>query len=119
MRNLSLLVIEVHERQRGERGMSKVQFVKTALCSNYQTLLEECERALATWNDRRAEIAESRLVGKDVGDELLRLQAKYARAYTVLQHHAYNCSFCQLAARLEGRDYENSSDGPFDNARYR
>jgi hypothetical protein len=99
--------------------MSKRQFVKTAICSKYQTLLEECERALAMWNVRRAEIAESRLVGKDAGNELLRLQAIYARAYTVLQNHAHNCSFCQLAARLEGRDSENSSDAFFDSARYR
>ena len=68
--------------------MSKQQFVKTAICNKYQTLLEECERALAIWNEHRAEISQSRLVGKEEGDELLRLQAKYARAYTVLQNHA-------------------------------
>jgi hypothetical protein len=89
--------------------MSKQQFVKTAICNKYQTLLEECERALAIWNEHRAELSQSRLVGKEAGDELLRLQAKYARAYTVLQNHAHNCSFCQLVSRLEGRDSENTS----------
>ncbi len=89
--------------------MSKQQFVKTAICNKYQTLLEECERALAIWNEHRAEISQSRLVGKEAGDELLRLQANYARAYTVLQNHAHNCSFCQLVSRLEGRDSENTS----------
>ncbi len=89
--------------------MSKQQFVKTAICNKYQTLLEECERTLAIWNEHRAEISQSRLVGKEAGDELLRLQANYAQAYTVLQNHAHNCSFCQLVSRLEGRDSENTS----------
>ena len=98
--------------------MSKQQFVKTAICNKYQTLLEECERALAIWNAQRAEICQSRLVGKEAGDELLRLQAKYARAYTVLQNHAHNCSFCQLVSRLEGRASENSSDALSDSNLY-
>ena len=74
--------------------MSKQQFLKVGTCINYQTLLEECERALAIWNERRGEISQSRLVGKEAGDELLRLQAKFARAYTVLHNHTHNCSFC-------------------------
>jgi hypothetical protein len=90
--------------------MSKQQFVKTAICNKYQTLLEECERALAKWSEHRAEVSHPRLGGKEAGDELLRLQAKYARAYTVLQNHALNCSFCQLISRLEGQGSENSSD---------
>ena len=90
--------------------MSKQQFVKAAICNKYQMLLEDCERALAIWNAHRAEISQSRLVTKEAGDELLRLQAKYARSYTELQNHAHNCSFCQLVSRLEGRDSENSSN---------
>jgi hypothetical protein len=100
-------------------SMSNQQYFKTWICEKYQTLLEECERALAIWNEHRAEIAKSRLIAKEAGDELLRLQAKYARAYTVLQNHAHNCSFCLLAARLEGRDSENSADAVFDSARSR
>jgi hypothetical protein len=102
-------------------NMNEHQYVKTAICEKYQILLEECERALAIWNEHRAEIAQSRLVGKDAGDELLRLQAKYARAYTVLDNHAHNCSFCQLVSGLEGSDSSVSSDtiSVFDSARYR
>ena len=98
--------------------MSKQQFVRTAICNRYQTLLEECESALAIWSKHRAEVLQSRLVGKEAGDELLRLQAKYARAYTLLENHAHNCSFCQLVASLEGRNLKNSSDALFDSARY-
>jgi hypothetical protein len=99
--------------------MKSQQYVKTGICEKYQTLLEESERALATWNERRAKITESRLVGKDAGDELLRLQAKYARAYTMLQNHSHSCTFCQLVKRLEGRESENSSDAVSNGARYR
>jgi hypothetical protein len=89
--------------------MSGQQYFKIAICNKYQTLLEECESALAIWNGYRAEISESRLASKEAGDELLRLQAKYARAYTVLQNHAHNCSFCRWVANLEGRALENES----------
>lgn len=99
--------------------MSSAQYVKTGICEKYQTLLEECERALAIWDERRENAMQSRRVGKDIGDELLRLQAKYARAYTVLQNHSRNCTFCQLVKRLEGREAEDSSETVLGGARYR
>jgi hypothetical protein len=99
--------------------MSHQQYVKTGICEKYQTLLEECERALANWNGLRAEVAQSRLVGKEAGDELLRLQAKYARAYTLLRNHVHHCSFCQLVKRLDERVSGNSSHAVFDDVRYR
>jgi hypothetical protein len=99
--------------------MSSPQYVKTGICERYQTLLEECERALAIWNERRAKVSQSRVVRKDAGDELLRLLANYARAYIVLQNHLHQCTFCQLVKRLEGRGSEDSSDAVFDDARYR
>ena len=82
----------------------------TTVCSEYQRLLEESRRALEIWNEVRAEVCQSRLNGKAAGDELLRLQAKYARAYTLEQRHAHNCSVCQLVSRAKGRDSENTSD---------
>jgi hypothetical protein len=94
--------------------MSKQLSVNTSVCSDYQRLHEESQRALEIWNEHRAEACQSRLIGKETGDELLRLQAKYARAYTVLQNHERNCSLCQLASRTEERDSENSSDTPSD-----
>jgi len=90
--------------------MSKQLSVNTSICSEYQRLLEESQGALEIWNEHRAEFCQFRFIGREAGDELLRLQAKYARAYTVLQNHERNCSLCQLASRIEGRDSENSSD---------
>ena len=98
--------------------MSNHGFVKTTVCSEYQTLLEECQGALEIWNERRAEVSGSHLVNMEAGDELQRLQARYARAYTALQNHAHNCALCHLVSRIEGRDSENNSDALYDSKLY-
>jgi hypothetical protein len=90
--------------------MSEQLSVETMVCSEYQRLLEEGQSALENWNEHRTEICRSRLFGKKAGDELLRLQAKFARALTVLRNHVHNCLRCQLVSRNEGWDSENSSD---------
>jgi len=116
--DLSLLANKVHHRQ-GRGGEMNNEFsVKTAVCTEHQRLLAECQRALEVWNERRAEFCLSRSNVKEAGDELLRLQAKYARAYTVLQSHARNCSLCQLASREGRRDSEDRSDAHSDSRIY-
>ena len=88
--------------------------VETAVCTEHQRLLAESQGALEIWNEHRAEFCQFRFVAREAGDELLRLQAKYARAYTVLQNHERNCSLCRLGSRIEGRDSENTSRTLFD-----
>jgi len=88
--------------------MNKQFSIETAVCFEQQRLFDECQKALENWNDRRAEFCQSLLSRKEAGDELLRLQAKYARAYTVLRNHTCKCALCQLASRMEERDFENS-----------
>jgi hypothetical protein len=90
--------------------MSKHLSVKTTVCDEYQRLLEESQSALEIWNEHLAKFCQFRFMSRGAGDELLRLQAKYARAYTVLQNHERNCSLCQLASGIKGRDSETSSD---------
>ncbi len=98
--------------------MNKPLCIKTTVCSQYQRLLEECESALEIWDEHRAEVSVSRLVGREAGDELLRLQAKFARAYAVLQRHSQDCLLCQLASNIGGRDSENSSNVLSDSTMY-
>ena len=98
--------------------MSEQLSVETMVCSEYQRLLEESQSALEIWHEHRAEICQSRLFGKEAGDELLRLQAKYARAYTTLQNHARHCPECQLASRIDGCDSENIANTLTDNELY-
>jgi hypothetical protein len=98
--------------------MNKSLCINTTICSEYQRLREDCESALEIWDEHRAEVSVSRLVGREAGDELLRLQAKFARAYAVLQRHSQDCLLCQLASNMEGRDSENSSNAVSDSAMY-
>ncbi len=98
--------------------MNKPLCINTTICNQYERLLEECESALEIWDEHRAEFCESRLVGREAGDELLRLQAKFARAYAVLQRHSQDCLLCQLASNMEGRDSENSSNALFYSSMY-
>ncbi len=94
--------------------MNTVISVETAICSEHQRLLAECERALETWNEHRTEFCKSYPITKRAGDELLRLQANYARAYTVLTRHEHNCSLCQWGSRSGEHGFENSSDTFFE-----
>ncbi len=72
----------------------------TLVCGEYQKLLEESERARQIWDARRGEICRSPLVGKDTGDELLRLQARFARAYSLLRKHVNSCLRCRPVSRI-------------------
>jgi len=87
--------------------MSKHVSVNTAVCSQYQRLLEESRCALEIWDQQREVALNSCVIKKEAGDELQSLQAKFAKAYTVLQNHAHNCSLCQFVAKIERRDSEN------------
>jgi hypothetical protein len=80
--------------------MTKQLPTTAIVCSDYQKLLEEAKRARDIWDDRRTEICNSRLVGKETGDELLRLQANYARAYALLRKHVQSCLRCEPVSRI-------------------
>lgn len=70
------------------------------LCGEYEKLLNDCQEALDRWNERSEEIRQTKQTGVDAGRELLRLQARFAKSYTVLQRHIQRCERCELAARM-------------------
>ena len=92
--------------------------VETAICTEHERLHVECQKALEIWNEHRAEICRARLIGKEAGDELLRLQAKYARAYTTLQNHTHHCPQCQLASKIDECDSESNANTLSDSELY-
>jgi len=98
--------------------MNKEPSIKTALCGEYQRLLEECQCNLEIWNQRRAEISDSRVIKREEGDELLRLQANFARAYALLQHHSRECELCELVSQLEEGAARNGWESLSDNTQY-
>jgi hypothetical protein len=80
--------------------MTKQLSLTTMVCNEYQQLLEQSKHARDIWDERRTEICRSRLVAKEIGDELLRLQANYARAYTRLRKHVSTCRRCEPVSRI-------------------
>jgi hypothetical protein len=82
--------------------MSSRQYVTSGICERYQTLLEECGTALAIWDKYRARVAASGPAGKEEGDEIFRLQAKYARAHAALRKHLHECLQCRLISNFGG-----------------
>jgi hypothetical protein len=94
--------------------MGKQLSIETAVCTENQRLTQECQRALENWDEHRAEFCRTRPIAQEAGNELLRLQAKYARAHTVLQRHMHDCLLCQMAQGVEERESENSSDPYFE-----
>ncbi len=93
---------QMHYRTTKVMTMSRQEYVRSGICERYQALLEECGNALAVWDKSRARVAESGPAGKEEGDEIFRLQAKYARAYAALQKHVHECVLCRLITRFEG-----------------
>jgi hypothetical protein len=83
--------------------MSAEMTVRTAVCTCYERLLEKCQNACQIWNTQRAEIGASGRHGKTVDDQLRRLQAAYAKAYSVLRNHLHTCETCQWVSRFEER----------------
>ena len=78
-------------------------FYKTAFCSAYERLLFACAQSLDVWRDLREEIASSGFGSNETGDELIRLQADYAKAYSRLEKHRATCELCRFVSKISGR----------------
>jgi hypothetical protein len=74
--------------------------IDAAICSDYEALLKESQRALVTWRERSEEVSRFGLQGKSIGDELQKLQAAYATAYHKLEQHGKTCILCQFTFGL-------------------
>jgi hypothetical protein len=77
---------------------------KTSFCSKYEELLVECQNALETWAKRREEAGQMGWHGKEIGGELVRLQAAFARSYAVLQKHTRECPLCEFVSKIAKDD---------------
>lgn len=90
--------------------MSATLFEMAATCETHQGLLEECNAARSEWNARRAEITKSGLRGKKIDNELMRLQAKFAKSYAMVRNHLRGCDGCQSARGTY--DFAGRQDAP-------
>ena len=83
---------------------------KTAVCSTYERLLKESQARYRTWESRRREVSELRSNVKEIGNELLRLQAGYAKAYNDLRRHLGTCEICKFFSKSDGgKDSRNAN----------
>jgi hypothetical protein len=69
-------------------------------CAECEILRDQCQRALSAWRDRSESAREAQLTGEAVGRELLRLQARFAKCYAVLEKHTYTCARCVSASEM-------------------
>jgi hypothetical protein len=84
-----------------EMNMERInRTFKPASCSSYEDLLVKCQDALAAWSGRREEAWRLGLQGKELGAELVRLQANFAKAYAHLQKHTRECALCEFVANF-------------------
>ena len=89
---------------------------QTGFCPEYELLLHRCEdsrQACAGWRVEMNSAHSSHPINKEVADELLRLQAKYAKAYARLEGHYKQCDRCQFVGRssAERSNLTNLSTG--------
>jgi hypothetical protein len=79
---------------------------RTAICTDYETLLFACQNALENLDGLRKHIDSS--PDGDTSDELLRLEAAYARAYAHLESHDEHCQLCRFVSKLAHRNFSSS-----------
>jgi hypothetical protein len=92
-----------------EEAMHLEPSFKTAICTEYEKLLFACQKTLESWRNRREEVDPHGFLDKEIGDELVRLQANYARAYSRLATHDKHCELCRFVSKIGNRNYSTVS----------
>ena len=69
-------------------------------CTEYQRLLEESRGAREACSTFRTEKCGAQMIPEETIDELIRLQARFARAYALLQNHVHTCGCCGPASKI-------------------
>ncbi|HMD42192.1 MAG TPA: hypothetical protein VKH45_03870 [Candidatus Acidoferrum sp.] len=81
--------------------MNSELLFQSSFCKEYDALLHRCESAQSSWSRWRDEM--NSLVGMPpvaVTEELLRLQAKFAKSYAQLEKHQQQCELCRFVAKV-------------------
>jgi hypothetical protein len=85
------------------------------ICTEYETLLIFSQKALESWRNRREEFTRLGMRDKKTADELLRLQADYAKAYSRLMLHEGDCEICGFVSNIRTRNCASTADAASDN----
>jgi hypothetical protein len=84
-------------------------FTRSGVCSEYQQLLANCQKALASLQHHAALLSRSAPLRHKAAAELKRLQSRYTRACASLENHEHACPNCQYVAKIAGLDFESLS----------
>jgi hypothetical protein len=85
-----------------EDPMNSELSFQTAFCSEYESLLHQSQsakEASAEWRDEMNAAATGQ-INSDVADEMIRLQANFAKAYSRLEQHNRDCDLCRFVTRI-------------------
>ena len=82
---------------------------RSGVCQEYQQLLSNCQRALASWQQQSACVSRHIFSRQKAGPELKRRQSEYMRAYASLEQHERDCPHCQFVSKIAGLDFESMS----------
>jgi hypothetical protein len=82
---------------------------QTAVCPDYEHLLQECRGALETWQRRRTELYRNAVNSRKLSMELEQLQGAYVKTYSLLEKHEQACQLCQYISKIGGLDFESMS----------
>ena len=77
---------------------------QVSACGQHDQLLARYQQALEAWAKLRETSWNLGLHGKELTGELLRLQAEFARAYTLLHQHTRECLLCRFGTKLTFSD---------------
>jgi hypothetical protein len=98
------VLILMKEQFLEEGHMNNQLSCKTAFCTEYELPLKECQAALELWEQKRQGVCRARSASKDGGNELLGLQAHFAKCYALLRKHVDECELCAFVRKVGGQD---------------
>lgn len=90
--------------------MSAAYAPQIGVCPEYQHLLDQCQKALVSWQQHRTLVGHAALADRAAMAAIRRLQANYASAYAELERHEHSCRTCQYIAKIAGMDFESLTD---------
>jgi len=83
---------------------------QVVVCPQYQLLLNQCQKALAAWQQYRTHAERASSSTKNIALQLHRLQENYAGAHAQLESHERSCGTCQYVAKIAGLDFESMAN---------
>jgi hypothetical protein len=90
--------------------MSTATAPRLVVCTEYQRLLQFCQKSLTALQQQRTLLARHSIPALRLREQVSRLQFEYERSYAVLENHERHCQECQYISKVGGLDFETMSN---------